>query len=282
MGDYLSDLITKNTGTADVLRPRRPARFEPLHPANLLGAEIDPVLQTEIVEQEEVTTTTRPRRPRARAIEETEERPPRKDSNEPLKQSPPPLVSSAEFQTPVPHHKSAAATFSPKSVEAARETAAEKRSVFDLLTPPLVPVVPLPAKDAEKREKSDDSDAPAVIRADHEPPKEAILKTPPPNAAREIIEKHDRIVIEPRVEKIENRVTESTTLQPVVSPPPAQVPKQLSERAEIAETPTINVTIGRVEIRAAVSSVPPKEIPANRPALSLNEYLRNRGNGGRK
>jgi hypothetical protein len=47
-----------------------------------------------------------------------------------------------------------------------------------------------------------------------------------------------------------------------------------------ADTPTIQVTIGRVEIRATVESPPARKPPAKAPVMSLDEYLRQR-NGGR-
>jgi hypothetical protein len=47
-----------------------------------------------------------------------------------------------------------------------------------------------------------------------------------------------------------------------------------------ADTPTIQVTIGRVEIRATVESPPARKPQAKAPVMSLDEYLRQR-NGGR-
>ncbi len=48
----------------------------------------------------------------------------------------------------------------------------------------------------------------------------------------------------------------------------------------VTEMPTIQVTIGRVEIRATVASTPTRKAPVKSPAMSLDEYLRQR-NGGR-
>jgi hypothetical protein len=54
-----------------------------------------------------------------------------------------------------------------------------------------------------------------------------------------------------------------------------------SDDREAPLTPTINVTIGRIEVRAAqpTSSSSPKRRPAP-PVMSLDEYLRRRSNGG--
>jgi len=68
---------------------------------------------------------------------------------------------------------------------------------------------------------------------------------------------------------------EREVLTPRVEPtaPPLRV-----ERS--ADAPTIQVTIGRVEIRATVEATPARKPPAKAPVMSLDEYLRQR-NGGR-
>lgn len=63
------------------------------------------------------------------------------------------------------------------------------------------------------------------------------------------------------------------------SAPPAAAPRQVAE-APPAAPPTIQVTIGRIEVRAAPA--PPAARPATPagPALSLDDYLRQRNRGG--
>ena len=49
-----------------------------------------------------------------------------------------------------------------------------------------------------------------------------------------------------------------------------------------APAPTIQVTIGRIEVRATpAAKAPVRERPAAPSALSLEEYLRQRSKGGR-
>jgi hypothetical protein len=57
----------------------------------------------------------------------------------------------------------------------------------------------------------------------------------------------------------------------------------LSKPAEVSSTPTIQVTIGRIEVRATSSSTRPRPQPqrSDRPVMSLDEYLNSRGGGGR-
>jgi hypothetical protein len=284
MRDYLSDLVTKNSGTADVLQPRRRARFEPLLPLSPFEAESEPSFPKETFEKEEFTQPSPLRRPRRREISRIEETPeitPREDSNESFEQA---LSIAARPQahgskSPPPKTEP---TFSPKLIEPARETITESPPVSALLSP--TPSKPIAPKIVEKQVKSEISNEPAlIVKPTEPPPKENDLKVPPTkDTGQKIVETRERIVIEPRVEKIESRVNDSTSQQTSILPPEKQSAKQIPERVETVQTSVINVTIGRIEVRAAVSSAPPKQTPSKRPTLSLDEYLRNRGTGGRK
>lgn len=57
--------------------------------------------------------------------------------------------------------------------------------------------------------------------------------------------------------------------------------RQYSHHSAISESPTIQVTIGRVEIRAAVASASARKTPARSPAMNLDDYLKQR-NGERR
>lgn len=54
----------------------------------------------------------------------------------------------------------------------------------------------------------------------------------------------------------------------------------LAQAAEIAATPTINVTIGRIEVRATTAIAPPRKQTPAAQTMSLDEYLRQRNRGG--
>lgn len=56
---------------------------------------------------------------------------------------------------------------------------------------------------------------------------------------------------------------------------------QYSHQSAVSESPTIQVTIGRVEIRAAVAAASARKTSARSPAMNLDEYLKQR-NGGRR
>lgn len=70
---------------------------------------------------------------------------------------------------------------------------------------------------------------------------------------------------------------------PVIQPQIVSLPESVTSSVPIAKTepPTVNVTIGRVEVRAIAPSSPPRQSPKPpTPNLSLEDYLRS-GNGGR-
>ena len=57
-------------------------------------------------------------------------------------------------------------------------------------------------------------------------------------------------------------------------------PKLLGEQPKEPESPVINITIGRVEVRASPSPAPARAARAQQPTVSLDEFLKRRRNGG--
>ncbi len=57
--------------------------------------------------------------------------------------------------------------------------------------------------------------------------------------------------------------------------------RQYCHQPAVSESPAIQVTIGRVEIRAAVASASARKTPARSPAMNLDDYLKQR-NGERR
>jgi hypothetical protein len=285
MGDYLSDLVTKNIGTAEVIAPRRPARFEPAQ-ASAAPAEIKPPFRAEGFEEERIIEIISPARPRREVslIEKTADAPSRENSDGQIARVPP--VTPPENHPPETKQTDARATFTPKVIETMQEPNDENLPASNLSrspTPLPSPAQPSP-KPAKEQETSNNLGKNVPTRAHRALPTETNdLKTPttknvePPTA-----EPHDKILIEPRVVKSENRVEEPAIRQTVISPP-EMMAKQISEWAETPATPpVINVTIGRVEIRAAVTHTPPKSTSAKSQAVGLDEYLRKRRAGGER
>ena len=294
MGDYLSDLVTKNFGTAEIIQPRRPAHFEPTQTKGALEVQNEPPsLQTESFAEEHIIEPMAPVRPRhrreARLSEKDEVTSSRKDSDERIAQAL--LVSPPTTHSSKTKQNDARVTLTPKAIEATREPASQSSSVpnpsSSTLSTILTPTQSSP-KSAENQEKSNSIIEHAPIQTHRESPAETgELKMPPTKnfgkPGKQDVEAHTPIIVKPRVEKLENRVKEAPIHQTIFSLPREQMSKRISERAEVIETPIINVTIGRVEIRAVASSAPSKEkYTKPPPTLSLDEYLRKRRTGGER
>jgi len=89
------------------------------------------------------------------------------------------------------------------------------------------------------------------------------------------------------MEPVFGRKTEVTTKSGLAPVARREHPQPLAdrtasqfERAHAMDAPTIQVTIGRVEIRATVAPTPTRKAPTHRPTMSLDEYLKQR-NGSR-
>ena len=88
-------------------------------------------------------------------------------------------------------------------------------------------------------------------------------------------------------EPLFGRKVEVTTKFGLAPVPRREYPQPLNDRrapefgmVRATDAPTIQVTIGRVEIRATVASTPTRKTPTHTPAMSLDEYLKQR-NGSR-
>jgi hypothetical protein len=110
-------------------------------------------------------------------------------------------------------------------------------------------------------------------------------------------------VIPGRRSELAGKLPESTLLKPTIErtemekPIAAQIPKQpLATRPSRLEstwgekndpmekeisTPTINVTIGRIEVRAPAAPVPSQPKSRSPNIMGLDEYLHKRNGGGR-
>lgn len=67
-------------------------------------------------------------------------------------------------------------------------------------------------------------------------------------------------------------------IKPLTEP---MAPPHATESTGNNPAPTIQITIGRIEVRATAAATATKKIPAKSPAMSLDDYLRQRQTGGR-
>lgn len=337
MSDYLSDLVTKNSGAAaaDLIAPRRPSHFEFAQTTAAPESEslmpIDDFGENGTVN--ESTPARMPPPPRQiKSIEETIERTPERKDHDQQTAAPP--TAAAEIYPPKAEQTRTRELSPAKFDEATREAESVDFSAANISPPTTSPANLPPLESAANRQvKSENSNETAPPQTTRPPVLETSgLKSPSPeNDTAPPIERRDKILIEPRVERIENRIVEKTIRQTIISPPkkraekndiePARVEARparivIEPRVEKAEnrreqtalqtafvppsrgetrsenraahfeqaaTPVINVTIGRVEVRAAVTTAaPPKQSHAKTPTLGLDEYLRRRRGGGER
>ncbi|HEX8267914.1 MAG TPA: hypothetical protein VF596_21125 [Pyrinomonadaceae bacterium] len=290
MGDYLSELVTKNIGTANVIQPRRASRFEQVqspgahdsHSESLsLQAESFDIVQAPNEERGgEIKPNARPRRPM---------RPSRKDefiSSEDDADERTPLLSPPKSHPPITKQTAENVSISSNIIEEIWET---ENEILSQPRPPS-PAIVTPKKSLRLSGEAEDKTNITLEQAFVEPhfshSKAVELKIPETKiSAPQVIPKQSpetqaQVIVKPLILKSEERFGESGNNQNKILPPREKMPKQISENAKTAEVPVINVTIGRVEIRAVNSSAPVKEARTKSPALSLEEYLRQRSNGG--
>ena len=284
MSDYLGNLAARSLEPAQAVRPRLASRFEPVPSATSpFQAEPATLFETAVEETAVAPAPTRGPRPvvapRERMappepVEEEPSAPPRRrrtrrapvvEEAEPVPERSRPEPASAAVAAPVPVAvaplqkrfagrgvlPSEASPPGPLStgVERGNDTQAKEL---------VVPVVRAVVRD--------ESDRP--IAPDRSP-----LSTPVERGTGGEASRASR----PKDRQPAQREPASTVLQPKITviertPPPHRE----------APAPTIQVTIGRIEVRATpAAKAPARERPAAQPALSLEEYLRQRYKGGR-
>jgi hypothetical protein len=307
MRDYLSDLVTKNIGTAEIIQPRRASRFEPAQPLNAFGTETSVFQATDFEEERTVETAhiNPPRAPKTGSREtnaaisspENPEDQTRTSFIEPVKPHAPEIKqivsriprASEEIEAPPETAElkiSAEKTFETKDANKKNSQTAnsEAQDLKEEIVETPAPIVAKPRIIALENSFEKTEKPPAITPLTKEQPpnqasgrkeiaeatiKQTIIPTPREQTSQQIPEREKR--------------GETPNRQAVVSFPRAQTLDQISDHTETAEAPVINVTIGRVEVRAVTAPAPPKNAHrAKAQTMSLDEYLRTRGNGGER
>jgi hypothetical protein len=303
MSDYLSSLVEKNLSLQESLRPLPHARFEP---SSLLG--VDPVTA-------EMDPTSQPPPDAPPRVDPAYASLPPDTSPrvDPAYASLPPDSSPAEFR-PAPLFPGPALT----GPRLEGGPPARPAPPFDLpgvqpyrgrLDPPPA-VLPAPeAKTARQITPTPSPEAPgrAQSGSDHEtgslPPRTPSQPADAPHPPREYL--LERIVERTLVPApaTTGQLSTATAAQPVSASPqsaaanaPAPDPgpasrelrplvpplPDLTVHQAAPPAPTINVTISRVEVRAAPPSAAPRRSSPQPKLMSLDEYLQSRSSGERR
>lgn len=309
MSDFLSNLLYRSSGAAEVIQPRLPSLFEPATPYTgslaATGSQLDEVARE--VRWESVRDDTDAERSQSQMRPETEPpldarpmlREERHFQREPVGESRPrsadamPDRSQDEEMEPprIPPQMTHAAPYMDKTFR----------------TPPLIDARPVPRRPnlpsdntAETRERESQPASPlaqpragTVQRPESSPAASAVHRPTPQHPAAPsnsgvtkpaaLREPQPVATTRPRFAPSEP----SRPSRPEASPRPAAVaplppPARRVDlahplppaRTSVPTEPTIQVTIGRIEVRAVSSPASAAKERTASPVMSLNEYLR--------
>jgi hypothetical protein len=309
MSNYLENLIAKSFNGIEVARPRLASRFESL-PQNIpmMPGEIHPVdisdsaLDNKSDDSREILVELHRDSQQTTAAELSEEKIEtsvwRGDQLNPQNVEPQNVWQPATAQNRFELQSVAPG----ESEKAAQENDSAKLSGINLKLPGM-PLIPQSGKDAvyqdtalkgrtvrqqeetNSGEKNPQANAKSLLPiALHNTPtpirkplnallaesekKEASIASLPVNRQANKIQVQPRVAMRVEYQQSPDRLR-SPFQQPIIQQTEPQV------------TPTINVTIGRIEVRATPPPVAPKRKPQSAaPTISLEEYLRRRDRGG--
>lgn len=254
MSDFLSGLVDRAAGRAPVLERRIAPRFEP--PRDRMGLGQDPMVQPPLEEIFEETSELQSAPPRRRKVAVQRDNEKAAESRNPAPLLP---VSKA---SPGRENRTESSINPPKAAEKVERVSADsstvERSLDRISTTrrdePVRPAKPL---------------ATPSIAADRA--KLDYVRSARPNAALPAQERGT-------FSKVEGR----PILQPVIRPAVTPRAPQVIVQRERKSAPTIQVTIGRIEVRTASGPAAPSPAPrSGGPKLNLEDYLKSRGGGSR-
>jgi hypothetical protein len=257
MSDFLSKLASRSSGSAEAIQPRLPSLFEPLRPSvsslatpNFMEWDQNRETPEETIRHNDSPKIQRPS-PAPRTEGETQ--------LEPVRPQTRPAFQASPSQTPVRESLVAASPTQPdRNVGERLRQAANPPSPGETQPDPVRPQI-LPASQV-----SGSQPAPPQT-----PVRQSLVAALQP----------DRNIGE-RLRQAATAGSPTRVAGKVLSAPPVRSdPVRISGARSNPSEPAIQVTIGRIEVRAAVQQPPAsKERPAS-PVMRLDEYLRQKRGG---
>jgi hypothetical protein len=308
MTDFLTNLLDRAFDRATVIQPPRPSLFAP---ASLTpGANSDGYATFAADARADLVETTgeveSPRLRGARAPQPSRQnssrpRPDVETFNEPSAGEPrrPPTLGSPRRETTVNPRPGAPAPARPAPIDAdaeappsPRENGIEPDPLETIRAPESSrPESSRPESSRPESSRMDEEGLLAKMRAlipkpSHEDDRAEAISLPMTVVEARAPEKIEERAVAQQPSGFQNKPDEAPPSPPISprlsppSPPPAS-PLPLRLAAPAPASPTIQVTIGRIEVRAT-SAPPPQRKPAGGPRLTLEAYLRQRDgqNGG--
>lgn len=280
MANFLHNLAARTVEPAHTVRPRLASLFEPIYPGPVLDqpAAIEALLDVPDAPasahaQPSIPPPARVFAPPAISAQPADDvpnalparaRPPHiapAATVVPAPSSVPQPAPARDAQPEAPRAVMPAAAIAPVS---AHETSMHKNAPAPqtMLQPAPPPVSYAPALPSHRPSRTGTEQSPATINA------------PQPAAPRTIIER--------MIERATRPVERSTQPAPAMLPARQTAPPAAHTLSELATTapPTINVTIGRIEVRATQGRAPAQAQRSAPEVMSLEEYLRRRSRGG--
>ena len=259
MSDYLGNLVARTVSPVAVVRPQLPSIFEPSPPGRQTGSELE-------LEQETISEPP----PATRPMEKTSPAPQTVEPGPQFHRARTALSARSSFESGERSDnavggsviKSASPTAELRRQEH-KEIVAAKKSPTELNSRPATPE---PEK-GFSRENRWESTSRSGRRDEPQAPQPQLPTLDPSRERGGLVPSAARVQRAPATQP----VIPAIRALPQVEATPAPTPE-----------PTINVTIGRVEIRAAVPPARPPARPKPASVLSLEDYLRQRANGGRR
>jgi hypothetical protein len=251
MNSFLQHLIARSLADPESVRPRLPSRFEP--PLDSMGLR-EPVLLTETAEE-----------------------------------------TAAEPAAPVPPAQPSL------NLLPARLTSSSEPQHSERISPP--PFLPLPTPTPPPRRLEPPPESSGLPPAADSSVRPELISAPPPLAAP-LAMQAEMPWLQPAIPPSEQGPARPLTIEPVVRLHPVEASTEHPAGQEVlpntrplvaqplvqpvrphtdgnGTSSTIQVTIGRVEVRAVFTqSAPQPPQPRSTPALSLDEYLKQRDGGG--
>lgn len=279
MSDFLSNLVDRTLGRGSILQRRRPSRFEPkpvgpvvtpfTHSATKEMQEESAIVEAPAAEAKVEKSVLKRTRQIKQAVQsehhEIVESAP--DQKGVVSKKSAPRVVHRELETePQPLQKSKNRKESPREAEPMIEKSLTQ-------APALSPAVRRAASDSTHLEKAHAPAAPLASRDSVGPLKPGQTLQKPVSVVRvtkeiEVQHKSQRPVRPAAPPMIRQAARQHL---PVPAPAPDKSPAP----------PAIQVTIGRVEIRANQSATTPRGNVRSAPKVTLDDYLRMRNGGGR-
>jgi hypothetical protein len=256
MRDFFYELAAKNLGTANVIVPRRSSLFE----SESLHSQLPTLESQSLTTPKEMNPrqTDRTTPPRTSGVPEQTEN--SQDDSKAI--SPDRGETSEKYET----NKSGQRNYSAsRNFETTHDDSQVSSRSVTQTAGSIVPVVPPTETRLVQQLVHEITVRPQSIVEENARAEENKKDSPP----------ETKIIAKPQILVSQKNGKEASTSRAPINtiPKPLVVDKN-------SEVSTINISIGRVEIRAIPSATPLRTAPAKPSTLSLDEYLRKRRNGG--